>query len=384
MPPRHLLVRPDADQLGHEAEEPPRAVRRDDADARTALPERNLDVLRAVAVSCVLTDHVGLLFRPTGGVLLQLTQIGDAGVMLFFVHTALVLMASLERQGRGRAWIRTFYIRRVFRIYPLAIATVLLVVLAGVPRAIPAIGVHAAPTAHPLRQVVANLALVQNLFGIDDVLGPLWTLPVEMDMYLLLPLCFLVARRGTRDMLFLFVAIVAAHFVVHTQALPGAWRLSVFESGPCLFGGVLAYHLLRTRARPIAPAWTLGPALLAAVAVRPLFPSAFLPDVVHWLPCILLGVTIPFIAELAPSMITRAGHSVATYSYGIYLLHFPVFWLAFDVGRTLPLALQATIAIIGLILVPFAAYHLIEAPGIRIGRNVAHRPLTLAATQPAP
>jgi peptidoglycan/LPS O-acetylase OafA/YrhL len=354
------------------------------ASRRTTLPERNLDVLRAVAVSCVLTDHVGLLFQPTGALLRQLTQLGDAGVMLFFVHTALVLMSSLERQGAERGWIRTFYLRRAFRIYPLAIATVLLVVLAGVPRAIPAIGVHAPATPHPPLQIAANLALVQNFLGIDDVLGPLWTLPVEVDMYLLLPFCFLVARRRSRDMLLLFVAIVAAHFVVHTQAIRGAWRFSVFESGPAFFGGVLAYHLLRTRARPIAPAWTLALVLLAAIGVRSLFPDDFLPDVVHWIPSILLGVAIPFVAELAPSMLTRAGHTIATYSYGIYLLHFPIFWLAFDVCRALPLALQGAVAIVGLFLVPWAAYHAIEAPGIRLGRSLAHRPLTLAATQPAP
>jgi peptidoglycan/LPS O-acetylase OafA/YrhL len=351
---------------------------------RTHLPERNLDVMRAVAVSCVLANHIGLLFGPGAAVLRQLTQLGDAGVMIFFVHTALVLMSSLERQGTERYWIRTFYVRRAFRIYPLAIATVLLIVVAGMPRAIPAIGVHAPPTPHPPLQIAANLALVQNLLGIDDVLGPLWTLPVEVDMYLLLPFCFLVARRGVREMLLLFAAIVAAHFVVHTQAIRGAWRLSVFESGPCFFGGVLAYHLLRTRARPIAPPWTLALALAAAITVRPLLTEDRWPDVVHWIPCILLGASIPFIAELAPSALTRAGHTVATYSYGIYLLHMPVFWFAFDVCRALPLAAQGVIAVAGLVLAPFAAYHLIEAPGIRLGRSLAHRPLTLAATQPVP
>jgi peptidoglycan/LPS O-acetylase OafA/YrhL len=351
---------------------------------RTTLPERNLDVTRAVAVSCVLTNHIGLLIHPTGALLRLFTQMGEAGVMIFFVHTALVLMASLERQGTERHWVRTFYLRRAFRIYPLAIVTVLLVVIAAVPRVVPVIGVHALATPHPPMQIAANLALVQNLLGIDDVLGPLWTLPVEVDMYLLLPLCYLVARRGTRDMLLLFAALVAAHVVVASQLVPGTWRLNVLYFAPSFFGGVLAYHLLRTRARAVAPAWTLVLALVATIALRPLMPAGFLPDAVRWLPCILLGLTLPFIAELAPSALTRAGHTVATYSYGIYLLHMPVFWFAFDVCRALPLALQIVIAIIGVVLAPWAAYHLVEEPCIRLGRSLAHRPLTLAATQPAP
>ena len=350
----------------------------------TTLPERNLDVMRAVAVACVLIDHVGLLFSPTGVWLQELTRMGSAGVTIFFVHTTLVLMSSLERQSAEGHGIRTFYLRRAFRIYPLAIATVLLVVIAGVPRAIPAIGVHAAATLHPATQIAANLALVQNLFGLDDVLGPLWTLPAEVDMYLLLPFCFVVARRGAREMLLLFAAIVAAYLVVHTQAIRGAWRLSVFDSGPLFFAGVLAYHLLRTRGRPVAPSWMLGVSLCAAIAVRLLVPETRFLDVLGWLPALLLGLTLPFIAELPSSPLTRAGHTIATYSYGIYLLHFPLFWFAFDVCRALPLSLQAAVAIVGLGVVPWAAYHAIEAPGIRFGRNVAHRPLTLAATQPVP
>ncbi|HEV7992504.1 MAG TPA: acyltransferase [Gemmatimonadaceae bacterium] len=351
---------------------------------RTTLPERNLDVTRAVAVSCVLANHVGLLLDPGTALLRFFTQLGEAGVMIFFVHTSLVLMASLERQGTERHWVRTFYTRRAFRIYPLAMATVLLVVVAAVPRAIPVIGVHAVATSHPPVQIAANLALVQNLLGIDDVLGPLWTLPVEVDMYLLLPFCFLVARRGSRDMLLLFAALVVAHVVVATQAVSSAWRFNVLYFAPCFFGGVLAYHLLRTRARPIAPAWMLALALAATIALRPLMPAGFLPDAVRWFPCILLGVTLPFVAELAPSMLTRAAHIVATYSYGVYLLHMPVFWLAFDVCRSLPMAAQIVIAIAGVVILPWAAYHLIEAPGIRLGRGIVHRPLTFAATQPAP
>lgn len=351
----------------------------------TRLPERNLDVLRAVAVLCVLANHVGLLVHPPASVVALVTHIGNAGVQLFFVHTALVLMASLERQGDDRHWIGVFYLRRALRIYPLAIATVLLVVATGMPRLVPMIGGHAASSHWPASVVAANAALVQNLLDLPDVLGPFWTLPVEVDMYVLLPFCFLVARRPSgRGMAALLVALVAASFVTTASAVPGAWRLNVFQYGPCFFGGILAFHLLRSGARPARASWTLAVLLVAVIAAVPLLADTAPVYLKLWLPCLLLGLALPSIAELPLSTVTVVGKTIARYSYGIYLLHVPIFWFAFDVCRAVPLAVQIIIAVVGLFVVPWAAFHVIEQPAIRFGQQLTHRGPTLEATQPAP
>jgi len=53
------------------------------------------------------------------------TSFGLFGVLIFFVHTCLVLMYSMERSGlNGSSLHKDFYIRRVFRIYPLSILAV--------------------------------------------------------------------------------------------------------------------------------------------------------------------------------------------------------------------------------------------------------------------
>src|SRR6185312_1410325 len=110
-------------------------------DSITALPERNLDLLRAMAVLSVVVCH---LMAATGMSVgygrYVASTLGDFGVYVFFVHTALVLMGSLEREGIRAGWVTSFYIRRAFRIYPLAIVAILLVVATGEP----ASG-HAAP-----------------------------------------------------------------------------------------------------------------------------------------------------------------------------------------------------------------------------------------------
>src|SRR5580698_5370161 len=98
---------------------------------------RNLDMLRAIAVLCVFFAHLclialefGYLPVPTHVEIwkILLTQLGRVGVLFFFVHTALVLMLSLDRT-QPVGLIVNFYIRRIFRVYPLCIVCILAVLV---------------------------------------------------------------------------------------------------------------------------------------------------------------------------------------------------------------------------------------------------------------
>ena len=126
----------------------------------------NLDALRAFAVLLVLADHVLETVDGGGGAFHPLDQsLGRLGVLLFFVHTCFVLMASLERKGEsGWTLARAFYVRRAFRIYPLAIVCVLAVVAAGVP-----VRPWEAFRFPDAANLVANLLLVTNLTARPEV-----------------------------------------------------------------------------------------------------------------------------------------------------------------------------------------------------------------------
>ena len=72
----------------------------------------------------VLGQHLVNRFRGDS------PPIGTFGVLIFFVHTSLVLMYSMERSDmRGEALFANFYIRRIFRIYPLSVLAVLVAVM---------------------------------------------------------------------------------------------------------------------------------------------------------------------------------------------------------------------------------------------------------------
>src|SRR5690242_10083259 len=96
--------------------------------------DSNLDVLRSVAVLSVFLTHAlqvmaGNTFGDHLAYGMDTYSLGRIGVLIFFVHTSLVLMESLERTATklcGWPLIRYFYIRRAFRIYPLSIFLILL------------------------------------------------------------------------------------------------------------------------------------------------------------------------------------------------------------------------------------------------------------------
>jgi len=341
---------------------------------KTALPERNLDVLRAVAVLLVLADHVFAANGRATGPWNWNWAVGRLGVLLFFVHTSLVLMSSIERGGSAPGWPWRFYLRRAFRIYPLAIVIILVAAVLRLPPHVTSDGSDMARVFPSASALVSNLLLVQNLTGVRDIQGVLWSLPLEVQMYLLLPLCFVVARRGTREMLTMLAVFVALGFVLQSslvERVPGLWRLSVFSFGPCFMGGVLAYHLLRRGVTPTLPEWTWPLVILSVAAGFALLQ----PDGKHlqlgWWPCLALGAMIPLVEQMRDSLATKFAHQVAKYSYGIYLTHVPILWVWLRAIPDLPTAVRWLGVAGSLVVVPVVLYRAIEHPMTNLGRRLA-------------
>ncbi|WP_419591287.1 acyltransferase family protein [Thiolapillus sp.] len=161
----------------------------------------SLTCLRGVAALWVAVWHVwGFAGRPvyrfdiwdTTFDLMPLVRSGWAGVDVFFVLSGFVLgLAYCQAWLGNRPPVRTaeYFRRRLLRVLPaywVQIAVLLLVMLAA------GVGLPAG------RDVLAQVLMVHNLFGEPSTqLNPVyWTLPVEFDFYLLLPLlAFLFAPR---------------------------------------------------------------------------------------------------------------------------------------------------------------------------------------------
>jgi peptidoglycan/LPS O-acetylase OafA/YrhL len=333
----------------------------------------NLDFLRAVAVLLVFITHLYGIYTGKGVKWDFFWHLGQLGVLMFFVHTCLVLMWSLERSGlNGWRVFAPFYLRRTLRLYPLSVVCVLIAYC---------IDARWSPV-----NLWPNLTLTQNLFFADKpiippTLTPLWSLPLEVQMYIVLPILFLVLRNQSMKLLAFFWTVS-----IPMALLQPGWgeRFEIFKYAPCFLGGVIAWHLMRARDTARFAGW-LWPLSIAAASL------AWLTATQTYLPLhiagfgLCLGLAIPLFREIPWSKVKTASRITARYSYSIYLSHFPIMVYVFSdprdprfkiirqlpsmkhLSRTIHFALFLLLSV----LAPLVLYHLIEKPGIRLGHKLA-------------
>jgi peptidoglycan/LPS O-acetylase OafA/YrhL len=165
-----------------------------------------LDGLRGVAILSVMAFHyLGPLTSETRGILRYIhpfVAMGWAGVDLFFVLSGFLIGGILLDARTSPQYFKTFYIRRFYRIIPLyyawICAYVLLVAVLGRTQ-LPSTGLQ--PEASP--PLYTYFVFLQNLrvFHFSGIaaawLGVTWSLAVEEQFYLIIPLLiWLLPRRA--------------------------------------------------------------------------------------------------------------------------------------------------------------------------------------------
>jgi peptidoglycan/LPS O-acetylase OafA/YrhL len=326
----------------------------------------NLDLLRAMAVLLVLVSHLLDFFGITrpGGIFYQL---GHWGVLMFFVHTSLVLMLSLERQREQhyRKRYGVFLLRRVFRLFPLSILVVAFVSALHLEVSNLANG-HFVASSFDARTVLSNVFLVQNLTHTDSVMGTLWTLPNEIQMYLVLPALFLVANNVRGLILLLVLWLLCA--VVGNAYLLNHPYLDLPKYVPCFISGVIGYKLLK-RPRGNLPfiGWPL--LLLLTTAIYQVKWGVK----IGWVLCLAIGILVSRFREMPRGRLSAVCQIIARYSYGIYLTHFVCIWFAFVRLDSLPPYLQGLVFVLTAVTAPVVLYHAVEAPMIGLGGRLIRR-----------
>ena len=325
----------------------------------------NLDLLRSAAVLAVLWGHL-TEYSVKNSFLSKFQwgsdELAHFAVLMFFIHTSLVLMMSLARLEKavpnGLVW--RFYVRRVARIYPLAI----LVVFIGYTFQIPRFPGDVICSGIWLEKL-ANIFLFQNLIQACEVSGPLWSLPYEVQMYLVLPFAYWLGKRLRYPSFMLVIGFAVWYF--SRKVVPG----DVLRYAPWFCMGIYAFF---RRAQQTLPAWMFCVALFSLLAGRLAIERYVHSYMSGWL-VYALGLAfcylLPAFRNVTARFLTIPAHSIAKYSYGIYLTHAPVMWLAFTRLAFLAWPLQAAIFVLLMVVMPVLLYHTIEEPMIRVGINIS-------------
>ena len=160
-----------------------------------------LDGWRAIAILAVLGYHSPALhLGPLNTEALH--NYGSQGVDLFFAISGLLICTRLlvEEQRSGSISLKSFYLRRLFRILPPALVFLLVVAILGLLHIIP----------NPLPDWLAALFSVRNYYHAQHIAGPpdpgwytghFWSLAIEEHFYLFLPGLLVLFPRRRRTIL---------------------------------------------------------------------------------------------------------------------------------------------------------------------------------------
>jgi peptidoglycan/LPS O-acetylase OafA/YrhL len=163
-----------------------------------------LDVLRGLAALAVVFNHFGYFVPASLNTpVYYWFNPGDYGVFVFFLISGYIVPASLERKGS----VRTFWVSRVFRLYPLYLLAVAVAVALGALH----VGGLRGEGMDPETSVLSQMLMMSNVLAGKNLPNVVWSLSYEMIFYLLLTALFMakVHKRSSRYALAFGVAAVA-------------------------------------------------------------------------------------------------------------------------------------------------------------------------------
>lgn len=287
-----------------------------------------LDGLRLAAALAVVafhftarkTDAWSTPIQTQAPAVFDVTKYGLFGVDLFFVISGFViLMTAWDRS------IRDFVSSRISRLYPaywvcvLLTAAVLLVDGARWFRA---------------SDVLINLTMLQESFGVQHIDGVYWTLWVEMRFYALIGIFVLVGMTERRIVAFAVAwPVVAA--IAHKTHLDFLAYVLVWQHA-ALFAGGMLIHLISKRGNSLLRWLALGfVALMAFATSVPEAAERILGTTGAGVPSVaaMAAVALSFLAVLSVTVtplrrirwrwLTVAG----ALTYPLYLVHEQIGWV---------------------------------------------------------
>lgn len=346
----------------------------------------NFDVLRLLAAVAVLVSHsyalVGREEPHLGGLAL-----GTLGVAVFFAISGFLIARSWEGQPR----LVAFALKRGLRILPALIAAVIVSAYVLGPLATSdGLGEYLTDGG-PIGYVLGNIDAVATggllghlhytLPGVfagnpagDAVNGSLWTLPIEVQGYVLVLLLGLIGllRGGLHVVagggLVLLAAVALGLDVPVLGGSDSLFLLSIFAVGGLLW--------VRRDLVPLRADLAIAGLVLWGLALASSTGAAELAT----------AVVVPYVALVAAYRTPAGLRAVARHgdvSYGLYLLAFPVqqsliaLWAPDGLGALalIALALPITYAL------AFVSWRLVEAPALRLKPRHA-RPEPAAEAKP--
>lgn len=291
-----------------------------------------LDVARAFAACYVVAHHLAGSRGWAQGPGLVL-RFGQEAVIIFFLLSGVVIFANEHRRALAP---RGYFVRRLRRIYPALIVALLVSVLVAWDN-------HDLLQRFRWPELAGNLLSLQDVSSlkpgviIDPFLGnnPLWSLSYEMAFYLVFPFvlrAWLRAPRATNHVIGAICCLAYASFAI----APNHWSL-VASYFLIWWAGAMAAEAYFRGGRSVLAmkamfAWLVVLCVIAAMVVpfagyRGLGLYPVLPLRHFLVAAIMLAVLFgPIGRAIVRGCASLAAPAafLASISYGLYVLHYPL------------------------------------------------------------
>ncbi len=360
----------------------------------------NLDGWRFLAFFAVFYYHSfstqveSILSNPTYGFLKRTTHGGNLGVDFFFVLSGFLIIYLLlnEKNKNGSISIKKFYIRRVLRIFPLYYFCVffgffLFPVFKSMLGAVPN------ENANLLYYLtfLGNIDLVaQSVLPDSSTLAVLWSVAIEEQFYLVIPIT--MALVATRYYVPIFVFVVIASLFFRFQIADNTLALSFHTfsyMGNLAIGGLAACFSFRSE-KFISFFKNLSPFFIGIVYAlvlvifferETIFYSSSLKAIDTTVIALLFAFIILEQNYGERSIFKMANNPLFTklgkYTYGLYCLHTIAFVAVLQVSAKLGLNktlwqilfIETPAALLLSVLLAFLSYHLYEHPFLKLKKR---------------
>jgi peptidoglycan/LPS O-acetylase OafA/YrhL len=355
----------------------------------------NFDLFRLFAASQVAYIHVAenLQVELTGWLLVLRNALQYfPGVPIFFVISGFLISASLDRNPD----LRSYAINRFLRIYPglwasTLVALLLMVFFGG--RIWQAIGSSGDSATYIVSKwLAAQFTVAQSYnpfplksnYGVGHLNGSLWTIPVELQFYLALPILAVALWRGvparTQNMRLLLVTgllfAISWLYQAHAEGLLALnenlallVKVSVVPYLYMFMLGIILQRNLNALKNMLAGKgllWLAG-YLVVAWVLRHSFDVREGTNTPNLLSMTMLAIAVVSLAFTRPNLSERMlrGNDI---SYGTYIYHMIVANLAFELGYRGSTAVLWVVLLVTYLL-SIASWLVIEEPALRLKRN---------------
>jgi peptidoglycan/LPS O-acetylase OafA/YrhL len=365
----------------------------------------DLDGLRGIAVLLTIFLHYvcrsGFFSYLGPRPIALLLDASWAGVDIFFVLSGFLIGGIILEHGHAANFLRVFYLRRALRILPVAFLTIAFSYLV-LPLLNPSILWYSEvpPYTYPLFINNFWTSLGHRAYA---PLGPMWSLAIEQQFYLLAPAFLLAAGARARN------ATLIALILVSPLLRLGGWRYSGWDFTPFRLDGFATGILLVVLLRDSRSCQFIfkhrrmvNCLVVCIVSTALLFTNCTRCSVLQH---VAFGISLNSLAAggvilclqidpgsrlstaLSPKWLTTVGK----YSYFLYLMHMPILAYTMVAGIGGPEVLLLVVALAISFLGAWASWRFIESRLIGLGRNYAYqsplaggRRFSLPAASPMP